>query len=629
MVLTLLPGIFPNWMQKLKNGAYSSQTLLVRCLHTVMTEDEAGQTFDIAVKAGILVSKTKGKQMLFKFSHKVCKQKLEKDPYCFECLLPTVAEPVEKCLLCTRSFHVDCQRKNPMHPMYSVPSDKCQPHQFPPNESDIEESNDEDEAPAATAASYELDCNSNINIISRNSFKHEPDSSDDVYFVSEQPGRKRRRCSTYVKNEEDPNEANDNLKLCTPCRLQKFPDLLTPPHVSVEELNCLLGYLWEKHHSWLKTDVRKYIKKNWSVRDANAVINLFFDKNDILGIADISSRIKSNKFHHLSEFLIDVLVLQVNIGVFFGTKCEEYDATKWLVRDITHDIREISRCSDCYRHSTEPQRSKFWFAKPCTQRHELVFAKQHGFPYWPAKIIRVMSKKSNIFDVRFFGGDHSRAQVRDIRPIDDDISQLKIKATPAYTAAMKELQCHKLLLPQPMTLFSFNADPREAEAVINQNLPFCQDPSEVSSYKKRCVTPASTYKRKRAAATATTPSLPKRIQPPNRRCSMVLRSETLQDTISLATSDTPSPTFEMQRTGPGYQELIQENVSLNEQLTRNKEELDKLKEELKAVKRQNWCQHCLEEASFHCCFTASYCSDACKRRDKRRHKGDCVLNGKT
>lgn len=367
--------------------------------------DEACQAVEDAIKKGILVpkgkgSRAKGKRISLCFAQKISElQESQKiDPYCFECHLPgSATSPLKKCLSCDRCFHAACQRKNPHRPNYSVPSDKGQPYRFPLNESDMEDSCDEEEEeetpsitpiPATGVAQsdpYELDCNSNINVITRDPLKREADSSDDVFFVSEQPARQRKRRSTFIKSEEAPNEVSDELELCTPCRLLKLSDLLNPPHVSVEELNCLLGYSWQTYHSWLKKDVRKYMAKHWNERDSALVKNVLF-KNDILGLSDISRNIELKKYKHLSEFLTDLLDLQHNTGVFFGTNCEEYNATKWLLRDITHDIREIRRCSDCYRYSNESDRSSFWFAKPCTQRHELVYAKQHGSPHWPAKV---------------------------------------------------------------------------------------------------------------------------------------------------------------------------------------------------------------------------------------------------
>ncbi|XP_064535869.1 zinc finger MYND domain-containing protein 11 [Drosophila montana] len=637
MVSSIPPGVVPNWMHKLKNGAYMSNKILERCLLSFMSDDEASQAVEDAIRMGILVPKAKaarakGKRISLCFAQKISElqKSLKTDPYCFECHLPGT-EPLKKCLFCVRSFHATCQRKNPHRPNYSVPSDKGQPYRFPLNESDMEESCDEeDEAqqgtatpaltiPVAPNASYELDYNSNIS--NKDPLKREADSSDDVFFVSEQPARQRKRRSTLIKSEEAP-EANNELELCTPCRLLKLSDLLNPPHVSIEELNCLLDYSWQTYHSWLKKDVRKYMAKHWTERDSALVKSALF-KNDTLGISDISHSIEIKKYKHLSEFLIDLLDLQHNIGIFFGTKCEEYNATKWLLRDITHDIREIRRCSDCYRHSNESNSCTFWFAKPCTQRHELVYAKQYGSPHWPAKVIRVMTRKSNIYDVRFFGGSHSRALVsaRDILPIDTDISQLSTKGknSRTFNAALRELRCHMMLLHQPMYLFNFYADPRDAEDLINRALPHCMEAAEVNASVKRprAVTPASAKKRK-IAATATA-ATPKRLQP-SRRCSMTSRPELLQQI-----------TAHMDTAGPfaGYRELVQEVLFLNEELTRNKAELEIMKEELKSVKRKRWCQHCLEEAEFDCCFNASYCSDECKRRDKRRHQGTCGLQLKS
>lgn len=143
----------------------------------------------------------------------------------------------------------------------------------------------------------------------------------------------------------------------------------------------------------------------------------------------------------------------------------EMESTKWLIRDITHDISEIRRCPDCFRYSHEKQ-SSVWFAKPCVQRHELVYAKHSGFPYWPAKVIRVLP--NNKFDVRFFGGNHSRAliDVRFIKPIDADTKSLKLGNSPTLKKAMEELRYHQMLSAYPPSVFSFYANPQQTEEII-------------------------------------------------------------------------------------------------------------------------------------------------------------------
>lgn len=153
------------------------------------------------------------------------------------------------------------------------------------------------------------------------------------------------------------------------------------------------------------------------------------------------------------------------------------------MRDVTHDLAEIGRCPDCYRYSNH-KKSKGWFCKPCVQRHELVFAKHPGFPFWPAKVIRVLP--NNKYDVRFFGGNHSRAlvDVKHIRPIDTDPKQLKLSKGHALRSAMEELKHHQLLLHYPPSQFSFRADKGQVQAILERVLvgasPQRQKRSEIS-----------------------------------------------------------------------------------------------------------------------------------------------------
>ncbi|KAK4289952.1 hypothetical protein Pmani_037105 [Petrolisthes manimaculis] len=64
------------------------------------------------------------------------------------------------------------------------------------------------------------------------------------------------------------------------------------------------------------------------------------------------------------------------------------DMARQMLRDCQYDLMELEQCKDCYRMSNEKS-DKYWFCKPCRPNHQLVYAKQKGFPYWPAKVIRV------------------------------------------------------------------------------------------------------------------------------------------------------------------------------------------------------------------------------------------------
>lgn len=61
------------------------------------------------------------------------------------------------------------------------------------------------------------------------------------------------------------------------------------------------------------------------------------------------------------------------------------DYSRLMLRDCSKDLEEILRCRYCYKYSIQ-KNSKFWFCKPCKPPHELVYAKQDDFPYWPAKV---------------------------------------------------------------------------------------------------------------------------------------------------------------------------------------------------------------------------------------------------
>ena len=118
----------------------------------------------------------------------------------------------------------------------------------------------------------------------------------------------------------------------------------------------------------------------------------------------------------MEEFRADALLIVHNTVIYHGGHSNMADLARQMFRDCTYDLKEISQCRDCYRFATENP-TKYWFCKPCRPFHDLVYARQKGFSFWPAKVIRVSNGDS--YDVRFFGGYHQRAVVdkANIRPI--------------------------------------------------------------------------------------------------------------------------------------------------------------------------------------------------------------------
>lgn len=61
------------------------------------------------------------------------------------------------------------------------------------------------------------------------------------------------------------------------------------------------------------------------------------------------------------------------------------DMARLMLRDCNTDLQEILECWLCYKHCND-KTLRNWFIKPCKPPHELVYAKQKGCPYWPAKV---------------------------------------------------------------------------------------------------------------------------------------------------------------------------------------------------------------------------------------------------
>lgn len=126
-----------------------------------------------------------------------------------------------------------------------------------------------------------------------------------------------------------------------------------------------------------------------------------------------------------------------------------------MYADADAEVQEMIQCPDCYRHSNE-KFDEHWFAKPCARKqHELVFAKMTGFPYWPAKVIKVYDGN---YDVRFFGRVRSRyiLEKSHLKPITEDIIKLNgARPCEGLRFALDELEIHQKLLKQPASNFLY------------------------------------------------------------------------------------------------------------------------------------------------------------------------------
>lgn len=545
------------------------------------------------------------------------------DHYCFECHLPGNLKP---CSNCSRAFHPECYRKDPERPNYEIPSAKVQKNPLPEFNSDCEQELNYSVSEPETKSTYsKTACNDTDNadhsvnaLLEEN--KHNFDLNIDMKVKSDvmclgetrPPNRSRRgNVSLFAKNEVITTEDDDDQdhSLCTSCRLSKCAALRNPPNLEPDELCFLLSFTFNRNITWISSETITYLDSLVSDDKDLEVLQKVLLRIPVAP-KDILRKIEESRYKYLMEILIDILDLQHNIGVLYG-ESTEMDSTKWLLRDISHDLSEIGRCPDCFRYSNH-KNAKGWFCKPCVQRHELVFAKHPGFPFWPAKVIRVLP--NNKYDVRFFGGDHSRAlvDVRNIRPIDTDPKQLKLPKGHALKSAMEELKHHQLLLHYPPSQFSFRADRAQVQEILER------------------IQMGTPQRKKRLDANITSTSMLK-IQDNDEQSLTVLetssrkrkRNENLsnpQVTCHTRSKEDIIPSLQVQKLQKdldGALKIIKENKKKQTELTNQiktfKEAIAKMERSIETIKRKQWCYWCFNEAILLCCFKASYCSEECQK----------------
>ncbi|XP_039278814.1 zinc finger MYND domain-containing protein 11 [Nilaparvata lugens] len=158
----------------------------------------------------------------------------------------------------------------------------------------------------------------------------------------------------------------------------------------------------------------------------------------------MQSKAESGKYEYLEEFKADAQTVVHNVVILHGVHSIKADEARLMLRDCLHDLQEIRQCRDCYRYSCD-KTNRHWFCKPCKPPHTLVYAKQKGSAYWPAKVIKI---DGDSYDVRFFGGQHEHVVVDKayIRPISVNIHTLQVKKSSAWNKACEELKKHQKLL---------------------------------------------------------------------------------------------------------------------------------------------------------------------------------------
>lgn len=394
------------------------------------------------------------------------------DPYCFECHLEG---NVSKCVDCLRVFHLVCARttedKQVIMERFTTKK-RVNMSDFGTGAVSVETRSINSPAPSVASQpeviqirmpTPMIDSNRNESKIDvkQEDLKQEQLSDEPEYVGVIRPPDRRleeRLNTPTVKPEDNCVSIMDSeefmQKFCYPCRQVQGNQYNTPPNMCQAELNYLLKFIVDEYKSWLPADTYSLTRLfNNQPRSTERLENLDLSKKLLLRFSDrsieaIVLKIEQQQYETLEEFSGDIQDIAHNIAVIHGAASLEYSAVMYFITDCTYDLYEIRQCRDCFRHSNEKAEPD-WFARPCHTRHELVFAKQKGYQFWPAKVVRVFNNK---YDVRFFGGTHTRAVVDAVyvKPIDSDFEQLKINPKQrGFQLAMDELHKHQALISLP------------------------------------------------------------------------------------------------------------------------------------------------------------------------------------
>ncbi|PSN41957.1 hypothetical protein C0J52_06431 [Blattella germanica] len=314
-----------------------------------------------------------------------------------------------------------------------------------------------------------------------------------------------------------------------------------------------------------------------------------------MDLRTMEGKAANGKYHSLHEFQADAEIIVHNVVIYHGVHSTLADMSRQMLRDCTYDLQEIRQCRDCYRVSNE-KLDKHWFCQPCRPNHQLVYAKQKGFPYWPAKVIKIQGDQ---YDVRFFGGHHQRAVIEKshIRPISVNIHTLQVKRTSTWNKACEELKRHQDLLDK-LTLQSESSSDDDDDD---------EDDVEVTPIVQR-----RPVGRPRKGSTPVRKSI-------ERKPAKVVKVETEEEDDD-EDDDDDLETMEVDGAESDGEVSPEEEEEASISST-SKPTTDVKKE---GVSQEDMCYNCECEAIYHCCWNTAYCSIDCQQLHwQKEHKRVC------
>ncbi|KAL1491099.1 hypothetical protein ABEB36_011747 [Hypothenemus hampei] len=470
-------------------------------------------------------------------------------------------------------------------------------------------------------------------------------------------------------NENDKYEFSE--KLCNICNIINIEEMTW----NKIELNYLLKFVLYRIRTWLPNTITHTMaaedRPTW-LTDTELTWRanqLFFEHRDM---SVIEVNINTTSYSILSEFLADVFTVQHNVAIFHGIDSQEYQAAELMVRDALHDVSELKTCIDCYRHSNEKINAR-WFCLPCRNPHSLVWAKQKGYPYWPAKVIR---ETNTHCDVRYFGGKHERAMIHKsfVKPISVPKESLKITPSKAFTRSLEELIYHQKLLSSPEEVDRLVTE-ANARKPSRKTLPSLNI-SQATTSSGRHLQEGSKRKSSSSESSNKKPRINVSVNEISGNVINISDCEEEEEEKSTEYSfqdseDLPDPykfedthepvssstgnvksnmTIDVERYNTPLQSPAERMRNKLERLTDKKEiiegAVDMLQKEVNRVverhneilkdlfeshnqqiretKKRQWCYHCGQDAIYHCCWNTAYCSQICQQQHwQAEHKKVC------
>ncbi|XP_022918841.1 zinc finger MYND domain-containing protein 11 isoform X2 [Onthophagus taurus] len=568
-----------------------------------------------------------------------------KDWYCIECHL---AGFVEECLKCHRVFHPDCLIKKP--PVVVA----------------LKFLNDTSTPPILK----DISLTDPVSVFKENGSISDPVPLELIKNDVDN-NRNDEKTSSYLNLD---NNVNGNLEtLCSICKIKKEEDLCP---LDKKDLNYLFGFILDRIKSWLpvnlthKMDPEQQQELCPSQQLEWRSKQLWFAP---ISMADLQKKVNNREYSSISEFQADVLMIRHNIAIFHGLESQEYGAAELMLRDCCHELSELCVCSDCYRHSNEKLHTS-WFCFPCKNPHRLVWAKQKGYPHWPAKIIR---ETDTLYDVRFFGGKYERSILskNSVKPIDTPMDKLQIKHNAGFKKALDELHLHQSLLADESAIEKLlvegkwakekkkrrsNGSPKTERKSLAPKKPLIQIKSDIYEFpdgSDGVIEPPPQFKRKSNAnkiiKKSKKPDINEvvcvRDEDDHLTSSSFPSTETRVDQVTSSTECIPSDDHserQMHELDKPYSDMRRKLEAAKDKndliltaMNSTREEIDRIEAEhaeqirkltleheaqISETKRKQWCYNCQQDAIYHCCWNTAYCSPACQQHHwQAEHKKVC------